>query len=97
MRTTSFEEFIQSCQLNDEELQNMCETIFTGQSYAPFRLKPNRNVFKGFILTYEPMEISLVLSEKAYKYFISWIEGKHFKGEPYDVYLNWKMDVEKGD
>ena len=97
MKTTSFEEFIQACQLNDAELQNMCETIFTGQSHAPFRLVPNVNVFKGFILVNDQMDASLILSEKAYNYFIPWIEKKQFNGEPYDSYLSWKMAVEKDD
>ena len=95
--TTSFEGFIQTCQLNDVELLNMCDAIFTGQSQTSFHFEPAKNVFNGLILVFEPMNYGLLLTKAAYDYFIPWIEKSKFHKEPYDAYLNWKMAVERDD
>ena len=94
---TSFEDFIKSCDLHDAEMLNMCDAIFTGQPQPLFHFVPAKNVFDGLILVFEPLNIGLLLSKKAYNYFIPWIEKEKFHKEPYDAYLNWKMAVEKED
>ena len=95
--TTSFDGFIQRCDLNDQELLAMCDTIFTQEAHYPFHLEPAKNIFDGFILVYEPTSFGLLLTRKAYDYFIPWIEKTKFYDEPYDTYLNWKNAVEKDD
>ena len=96
-KTTSFEEFLQSCDLNDAEMQNMCDSIFNNEDFAPFKLIPAANSEDNVILVYEPNNIGLVLTPKAKNYIVKWVEKNKLFNEPYDAYLSWKMAVEKDD
>ena len=95
--TTSFDGFIETCQMTDEELLNMCDAIFSGESQPSFHFEQAKNVFNGLILVYEPMNFGLLLTQAAYNYFIPWVEKSKFHEEPYEAYLNWKIAIEKKD
>lgn len=95
--TKSFEEFLQICDLNDAEMLNMCDTVFNNADFAPFRLVPAAHSEENVILVYTPNNTGLILTPDAKNYIIKWIENNKFKGVPYDVYLSWKMAVEKDD
>lgn len=95
--TTSFEEFFERCDLSEQELLYMCDTIFHNTNYPSFKIEPAPKGDKNVMIVYEPYNIGLILTSKAKNYIIKWIEEKKLYGEPYDDYLNWKMAVEKDD
>lgn len=95
--TTSFKDFIEINQLNDVELQYMCDSIIQEQAQPLFRFMPANNQPDKKILVYEPNNYGLLLTEKAYNYFITWFEKEYCNKEMYDAYLSWKAAVEKND
>lgn len=94
---TRFDDFINSNEWNDMELLYMCDTINEDCDFPPFKLLPANNSKENIILVYEPTGDSLILKPAAKARFINKVEELFCKGEPYDIYLNWKMAVEKDD
>lgn len=94
---TRFEDFINSNEWNEVELLHMCDTISNNHDVSPFKLLPANNSEENIILVYEPTKDALLLTPKTKAQFITNIENQFCKGEPYEIYLNWKTAVDKED